>query len=137
MLNKVMLIGNLGQDPEVRQTAGGQSVANLSVATSERWTDKSGQKQERTEWHRIVVWDKLADLCAQYLHKGKKVYVEGQLQTREWEDRDGNKRWTTEIRAREVKFLSPREDSSSAPPSAPTRATDSGRDGFDDGDIPF
>ena len=83
-LNKVMLIGNLGKDPEVRYTPSGQAVANFNIATNESWTDKAGQKQERTEWHRIVVWGKAAELCGEYLSKGRQVYIEGKLQTREW-----------------------------------------------------
>tara|TARA_Y100001934_G_C12351081_1_gene775382 strand:- start:1952 stop:2419 length:468 start_codon:yes stop_codon:yes gene_type:complete len=104
-VNKVILIGNLGSDPEVRYTPSGQPVANFNIATSESWTDKTGQKQDRTEWHRIVVWGKLAELCGEYLGKGRQIYVEGKLQTRQWEDRDGNKRSTTEIQAREITFL--------------------------------
>ena len=105
-LNKVMIIGNLGTDPELRFTQGGQAVANFNVATNERWTDKSGQTQERTEWHRVVVWGRQAENCEKYLSKGRQVYVEGRLQTREWDDKDGNKRYTTEIVAQNVQFLS-------------------------------
>lgn len=104
-VNKVILIGNLGADPEVRYTPGGQAVANFRIATSESWTDKQGQKQERTEWHKIVAWGKLAELAGQYLSKGRQVYIEGKLQTRQWDDRDGNKRYTTEIQANQVTFL--------------------------------
>jgi single-strand DNA-binding protein len=104
-VNKVILIGNLGRDPELRYTQGGQAVANFTIATSERFTDRSGDPQERTEWHRIVVWGKTAENCAQYLAKGRSVYVEGRLQTREWEDKEGNKRQTTEISAQRVQFL--------------------------------
>ena len=105
-INKVILIGNLGKDPEVRFTPGGQAVANFNIATSESWTDKnSGQKQERTEWHRIVVWGKLAELCGEYLKKGRQCYVEGRLQTREWTDKEGQKKYTTEIVANTVQFL--------------------------------
>jgi single-strand DNA-binding protein len=111
-VNKVILIGNLGRDPELRYTQGGQAVVNFTLATSENWTDKSGEKVERTEWHRIVVWGRVGELCAQYLSKGRTVYVEGRLQTREWEDKDGNKRSTTEINAQTVQFLGgPRGDS--------------------------
>ena len=104
-VNKVMLIGNLGRDPELRYTQGGSAVCNFSVATNERWRDKDGNNQERTEWHRIVVWGKQAENCAQYLQKGRTVYIEGRLQTRDWEDREGNKRQTTEINAMTVQFL--------------------------------
>jgi single-strand DNA-binding protein len=104
-VNKVILIGNLGRDPELRYTQSGQAVTNFTIATSERFTDRSGDQQERTEWHRIVVWGKTAENCAQYLAKGRSVYVEGRLQTREWEDKEGNKRQTTEISAQRVQFL--------------------------------
>lgn len=103
-VNKVILVGNLGKDPEVRFTPGGQAVANFSVATNEAWTDKDGKKQERTEWHRIVVWGKQAELCGQYLTKGRQVYLEGRLQTREYE-KDGQKKYSTEVVANQVVFL--------------------------------
>jgi single-strand DNA-binding protein len=105
-INKVILIGNLGKDPEVRFTPSGQAVANFNIATSESWTDKTtGQKQERTEWHRIVVWGKLGELCGEYLKKGRQCYVEGRLQTREWTDKEGKKKYTTEVVANTVQFL--------------------------------
>lgn len=105
-INKVILIGRLGQDPELKYTPSGAAVANFSIATSESWTDKSGQKQERTEWHRIVVWGKLAELCNQYLAKGRQCFVEGSLQTRSWDDQQsGQKRYMTEINARNIQFL--------------------------------
>lgn len=104
-INKVMLIGRLGQDPELKYTPSGSAVCNFSLATSESWTDKSGQKQERTEWHRVVVWGKLAELCNQYLAKGRQAFVEGSLQTRQWEDKSGGKRYTTEINAKNIQFL--------------------------------
>lgn len=105
-VNKVIVLGRLGQDPELKYTPSGSSVCNFSLATSESWNDKnSGQRQERTEWHRIVVWGKLAELCNQYLSKGRQAYVEGRLQTRSWEDKDGNKRYTTEILANTVQFI--------------------------------
>ncbi|MFG1500888.1 single-stranded DNA-binding protein [Halobacteriovorax sp. XZX-3] len=104
-VNKVILVGRLGQDPELKYTPSGMAVCNFSLATGESWTDKNGQKQERTEWHRVVVWGKLAELCGQYLAKGRQAYLEGQLQTRSWEDKDGNKRYTTEINARTIQFL--------------------------------
>ena len=104
-VNKVILVGNLGADPEVRYTSGGTAVANLRMATNERWTDKSGQKQERTEWHRVVVWGRQAEVAGEYMRKGQLVYVEGSLQTRQWEDRDGNTRYTTEIRAQLTRML--------------------------------
>ena len=104
-VNKVILIGNLGKDPEVRFTPSGAAVSNFNIATNESWTDKSGQKQERTEWHRIVVWGKLAELCGEYLKKGRQCYVEGRLQTREWTDKEGKKNYTTEVVAQSVRFL--------------------------------
>jgi single-strand DNA-binding protein len=104
-INKVILIGRLGQDPEVRYTSNGGAVANFSLATNESWTDKAGQKQERTEWHKVVVWGKLGELCGQYLSKGRQAYVEGRLQTRDWTDKEGQKRYTTEIVAQNIQFL--------------------------------
>lgn len=107
-VNKVILVGNLGRDPELRYTKNGQAVANFSLATTDNFTSKDGQKEERTEWHRVVAWAKTAELCAQYLAKGRSVYVEGQLRTREWEDKEGHKRQTTEVHAQTVQFLGPR-----------------------------
>lgn len=104
-VNKAILIGNLGRDPELRYTQNGQAVTSFSLATNENWTDKSGERTERTEWHRIVAWGKTAELCAQYLSKGRTVYIEGRLQTRDWEDKEGVKRQTTEIVANTVQFL--------------------------------
>lgn len=104
-MNKAILIGNLGADPELRYTTGGTAVCNFNLATNEKWTDKSGAKQEKVEWHRIVVWDKQAESCKEYLSKGRQVCVEGKLQTRQWEDKDGVKRYTTEVVAQRVEFL--------------------------------
>jgi single-strand DNA-binding protein len=105
-VNKVILVGRLGRDPEIRYTPSGAAVANFSVATSEEWRDKdSGEKQERTEWHRIVAWRRLGEICGEYLRKGSQVYIEGRLQTRSWEDRDGNKRYTTEVIAQNMQML--------------------------------
>jgi single-strand DNA-binding protein len=104
-LNKVFLIGNLGKDPEIRYTQTSQAVANFSIATTDTWNDKQGERQERTEWHNIVVWGKQAENCAEYLKKGRPVHVEGRLQTRTWEDKNGQKRYTTEIVADRVTFL--------------------------------
>lgn len=103
-INKVILIGRLGQDPEMKAVGQGATVTRLNVATSENWVDKSGQKQERTEWHRITVWGKLAEICGKYLSKGRQVYIEGKLQTRSWED-NGQKKYATEIVAQTVQFL--------------------------------
>jgi len=140
-VNKVILIGRLGQNPELRYTPAGAAVANFSLATNEKWTDKAGNKQEKTEWHRIVVWNKTAELCNQYLQKGREVYIEGRLQTRQWDDKDGQKKYTTEIVADSVQFLSGNAGagagaaasaaasaSAAAPASAGTAAND---------DIPF
>lgn len=104
-VNKVILVGNLGRDPEVRYTQSGTAVANFTLATNEVWNDKAGVKQERTEWHRIVVWGKQAEVAREYLSKGRQVYIEGSLQTRQWDDKEGNKRSTTEIKANRVIFL--------------------------------
>jgi single-strand DNA-binding protein len=124
-VNKAILVGNLGRDPELRQTPNGQSVCNFTLATSENWTDKSGEKVERTEWNRIVVWGRTAEMCNQYLSKGRTVYIEGRIQPRECEDKDGNKRYTTEINASTVNFIGPRtggepSGSNSGPPSGQT-----------------
>jgi len=112
MINKAILIGNLGADPEVRYTQAGAAIANFNVATTETWT-KDGKKEEKTEWHRIVAFARLGEICGEYLSKGSKVYIEGRIQTRQWEDKDGNKRYTTEIVARDVQFLTPRGSSGS------------------------
>ena len=104
-INKVILVGRLGADPEVKTIAQGSTVASLNLATSENWTDKNGQRQEKTEWHRIVVWGKLAEICGKHLTKGRQIYVEGRLQTRQWDDKQGQKRYTTEIVATTVQFL--------------------------------
>ena len=105
-VNKVILIGHLGKDPELRYTPGGQPAANFTLATTERWNDKNGQRQERTEWHNVVAWGKLAELVNQYLKKGRAAYIEGRITTRSWDDRDGNKKYRTEIVANQVQFLS-------------------------------
>jgi len=109
-LNKVQLIGNLGGDPELRQTSSGIAVCSFSLATTEKWDGN-----EKTEWHKIVAWKRLAETCGQYLTKGSTVYVEGKIQTREWEDKDGNKRWTTEVTARDVQFLITKRTGAAAP----------------------
>ena len=146
-INKVILIGRLGSDPEVRYTPSGVAVANFSVATSEEWKDKdSGEKKERTEWHRIVAWRRLGEICGEYLSKGRQVYVEGRLQTRSWDDRDGNKKYTTEIVASDIQFLGSRDSSSGGKPSGGgSGGGGSGGGGFqgapgpgpEDDDIPF
>jgi|SRR5690606_12405718 len=145
-VNKVILLGRLGQDPELKYTPGGAAVCNFSIATTESWTDKSGQKQEKTEWHRIVVWGKLAELCNQYLGKGRQAFVEGRLQTRSWDDKDGSKRYTTEIMASTVQFIggaaqasnNTNVDNSYAQPAAPQQDYQIANDAsFAADDIPF
>jgi single-strand DNA-binding protein len=108
MVNKVILIGNLGSDPELRYTPSGTAVATLSVATNRKWKDRDGNMQDETEWHRVIVWDKSAEFCGNYLSKGSKVYVEGRLQTRKWKDQAGVDRYTTEIISTTVQNLTPR-----------------------------
>jgi len=135
-VNKAIVLGNLGRDPEIKYTQSGGAVCSFSVATNERWKDKGGQDQERTEWHRVVAWGKLAELCAEYLAKGRTVYIEGRIQTREWQDKQGEKRYTTEIVAREVQFLGGKGErqESSRPEPDPYKA--GGDDGYTD-DVPF
>lgn len=135
-VNKVILIGHLGADPELSTTQGGTSLAKFRIATTETWKDRTtGERQERTEWHSIVAWDKLAQICGEYLHKGKMVYVEGSLQTRSWDDQSGQKRYKTEIKANNVLMLSPRVDGAArgelAQPVAPAGVVD------EDDDVPF
>jgi single-strand DNA-binding protein len=137
-VNKVILIGNLGRDPELRYTKNGQAVANFSLATNERWTDREGGQQERTEWHRIVAWGKTAELCAQYLSKGRSAYIEGRLQTREYEDKEGIKRFTTEIVAQQVTFLGGRGEAGAPGSGAPSGdGPSAGGSGPPPDDIPF
>jgi len=148
-LNKAMLIGNLGRDPEIRYTPDGSPVASFSIATSEVWTDKNGTRQERTEWHNIVAWNRLADLSKRYLVKGRQVYVEGRIRTREWDDRDGNKRRTTEIVATQMVLLGRAPQAAESGPAGaapvpmrsapePEAATGGGGDlGITDDDVPF
>jgi single-strand DNA-binding protein len=139
-VNKVILVGNLGANPEMRFTQGGQAIANLRVATTERWTDKSGQKQEATEWHRVVLFGKTAEIAGQYLIKGRQVYIEGRLRTRQWQDQQGQKRYTTEIVGTNMTLLggrgerAPDEMAATVPPDESAIADFGG--GPDD-DIPF
>lgn len=139
-LNKVTLIGNLGRDPEIRYTQAGVAVANLSIATSESWKDKDGNRQERTEWHRIVLWDQLAKIAEQYLTKGRQIYLEGRLQTRKWTGKEGEEKFTTEIRCDQLIMLggdrqegqprqTPPEATHEHAPPEPFQATDD--------DVPF
>jgi single-strand DNA-binding protein len=140
-VNKVILIGNLGADPELRYTSGGSAVADLRLATSRKYTTKDGNSKEDTQWHRIVVWGKQAEHCKEYLSKGRQVYVEGRLQTRQWEDRDGNKRYTTEVVAERVQFLGGggrgggNEGGDDGPP--PPSDQEAPASNMDDDDIPF
>ena len=146
-LNKVMLIGRLGKDPEIRSTADGKPVANFSLATSEFYNDKSGTRQERTEWHNIVAFERQADIARRFLAKGRQVFVEGRIRTREWTDRDGNKRKTTEVTASNLVLLGSRPDSAGGgesaaapfPPQAPREEAEPafGDAGITDDDIPF
>jgi len=149
-VNKVILIGNLGKDPEVRYAPSGQAIANINIATSESWKDKTtGEKQEKTEWHRVVFFSRLAEIVGEYLKKGSQVYVEGRLQTRKWQDKEGNDRYTTEIVANEMQMLgsrqgggAPAEDynqdkSYASKPAATTTANSGGGGGDFDDDIPF
>lgn len=161
-INKVILVGNLGGDPETRYTANGAAITNITVATSESWRDKqTGENQERTEWHRVVFFNRLAEIAGEYLRKGRQVYIEGSLRTRKWQDQSGQDRWTTEIVGNEMQMLGNRGDDAGAPRSsgfrdsqqAPARQAASqapaqqapaqqssnapAEDGFTDDDIPF
>ena len=152
-VNKVILVGNLGRDPEVRYTGDGKPVANFTMATTERWSDPTGEKKEKTEWHRIVVWGKQAEIAGEYLRKGRQIYVEGSLQTKDWTDRDGNKRQTTEVRAQRFQMLGRRGEEVDGPPAGapagapagppagepagePAAVAEKGP-GFEEDDIPF
>lgn len=137
-VNKVILIGRLGKDPEVKITQGGVSYARFSIATDETWKDQGGERQQRTEWHNIVAWRKLADICGQYLTKGKLIYIEGRLQTRGWEDKDGNKRSTTEVQADNMVMLSGGESSVSRGTSfKPKKSGDNPKKEEKKDDMPF
>ena len=133
-VNKAILIGNLGSDPEVKYTPSGVPVANVSLATNESWTDRNGERQERTEWHRLVFWRKLAEIVGQYLRKGSKVYVEGRIETRSWDDQNGQKRYTTEIVVNDMQMLDSRGEMEGSPagppmPSAPPPEAGGGNPG--------
>ena len=150
-VNKAILMGNLGADPEMRYTSNGTAVANFRIATTERWTNPNGEKEERTEWHRIVAFGRLGEICGEYLSKGKQVYIEGRLQTRSWEDQDGNKRYSTEIVAQtmqmlgragdEASFEGPREAAGAAGEAAAGATADFPAPpepgGEDEDDLPF
>jgi single-strand DNA-binding protein len=129
-VNKAIIIGNLGKDPELKYTPQGKTVCNFSVATSESWKDASGQKQEKTEWHNILCWGKTAELAGQYLKKGRSCYIEGKIQTRSWDDKDGQKRYKTEIEAQNITFLGGDKSSGSDSHSEPAQS-------FSHSDLPF
>jgi single-strand DNA-binding protein len=148
-VNKAIIIGNLGNDPDMRYTAGGAAVANISIATAESWRDKeSGEQQERTEWHRVVAFGRLAEIIGEYLRKGSQVYIEGRIQTRKWQDKEGQDRYTTEIVANELQMLggkgggsanyesAPQPQQSAPAPQAAASSKPTPADDFDD-DIPF
>lgn len=140
-LNKVMLIGRLGADPEVRYTQSNTAVATLNLATTERYKDSNGEQQESTEWHRIVAWGRLAEICQQYMKKGGQIYVEGSLQTRAWEDREGQKRYTTEVKALSIQMLDSRTDGGSGASRDDSRQESASpvdmNSNSDDDDLPF
>jgi single-strand DNA-binding protein len=141
-VNKVILVGNLGANPEMRFTQGGQAVARLRLATTERWTDKSGQRQEATEWHSVVAFGKLAEICGQYLTKGRQIYIEGRIRTRQWQDQQGQKRYTTEVVANVMQMLGsradrPAEEVGATVPPADDYGAEFGGGGGNDDDIPF
>ncbi len=150
-VNKVILVGNLGADPDTKYTAGGTAITNINIATSESWKDKqTGENQERTEWHRVVFFNRLAEIAGEYLRKGSQVYVEGKLRTRKWQDQNGQDRYTTEIVGNEMQMLGSREGAGIATPeqqqsggfrdnkpAQPQKAAPAADDGFTDDDIPF
>ena len=153
-INKVMLIGNLGKDPEIRYMPSGDAIANLTLATTENWKDKAGEKQEKTEWHRVSMFGRMAEIAGKYLKKGSSIYIEGKLQTRKWQDKEGNDRYTTEIVANEMKMLgsrasggdigmeraAPNMASAAKPARTANNPVGSGGSGFDDMEdeiIPF
>lgn len=136
MVNKVTLIGRLGGDPEVRYTTSGTAIANFTLATSENWKDKEGNKQEKTEWHKIVAFRRLAEICGEYLVKGKQIYIEGRIQTRQWEDKDGNKRYTTEIVANQMQMLGSAKDAADSGPAQGAPSSNENDMPVDE-DIPF
>ncbi len=138
-INKVILVGNLGKDPDMRYTAGGDAVANLSIATSESWNDnQTGEKKEKTEWHRVVFFRRIAEVCGEYLKKGSSVYIEGSLRTRDWEDDQGNKRYTTEIIGREMQMLGGRRSEENMDQSPQmNNSSPQPEEGLIDDEIPF
>ena len=138
-INKVILIGRLGADPDVRYTPSGQAVATLSIATNEVWKDQDGNNQERTDWHRVVLWRRQAEVAGEYLKKGHRVYIEGQLRTRSWDDKDGVKRWTTEVIAQNMQLLESRQSAGAGAPMEPPPLPDEDipDSGASEDDLPF
>ncbi len=133
-VNKVILLGNLGRDPELKYTPSGSAVANFTIATNETWKDKEGQKQEHTEWHRVVVWGKLAEICGEYLHKGRQVYIEGSIRTRTYKDRDGNEKSVTEVKADNMVMIGKGDG---GPAKSGDRGATEKEPEYSDEDIPF
>jgi single-strand DNA-binding protein len=138
-VNKVILVGNLGADPQLRYTPNGTAVANFNLATTERFTNKNGEREARTEWHRVVAWARLAEICNEYLKKGKQVYIEGRLQTRSWDDQSGNKKYTTEVVATNMVMLGRAGETGDVPPQEfpPDENVAQGAAAGDDDDLPF
>ncbi|MBE9532275.1 MAG: single-stranded DNA-binding protein [Proteobacteria bacterium] len=139
-VNKVILVGNLGADPEVRYSPSGMAIANFRIATTESYKNKDGQKEDKTEWHRIVSFGKLAEICGEYLNKGKQVYIEGKIQTSQWEDKEGNKRYTTEIICNQMQMLGRVGDKGTVPAGAPqggAKPNEAKEDTADFDDVPF
>jgi len=136
-VNKVILIGNLGKDPDLRYTPGGQAVASFSLATSEKWRDKEGIMQDKTEWHNIVLWGRQAELAKEYLAKGRQVYIEGRIQTRSWDDKDGNKRYITEVVGQRMQFLGAKGGAEKETPTGDVPEPPVGDIGAEADDLPF
>lgn len=137
MLNKVMLIGRLGADPEIKYAQSGTPVANLRIATDESYTDRNGQRQERTEWHTVIAFQRTAEICQQYLHKGSLVYIEGKLQTRKWQDKQGQERYSTEIRVDRLQMLERKQDGNAPAQASPRPGWDVPPVPADDDSVPF
>lgn len=136
-VNKAILVGRLGKDPEIKYTPSGTAIANFTMATSENYKDKDGQKQERTEWHRIVAFGKLAEICGEYLAKGKQVYIEGRIQTRSWDDKDGNKKYMTEIVANTMQMLGKADEAAKGSTELPSDAGSASEPTAIEEDVPF
>jgi len=136
-VNKAIIIGNLGQDPELKYMPSGDAVCNFTIATKDTWKDRDGNQQEKTEWHRIVAFRRVAEICGEYLKKGKQVYIEGKIQTRSWEDKDGVKRYSTEIVADRMQMLGRRDEEPESAPAPPPAETGAPADKDDEDDLPF